>query len=231
MIFLCFLQLKTESTASWLLIRCIIYCITYHTHGKVMWINLSLACQNVCVLLAELAALPSAYFLLGPGAFLWKWCKLKSLFAENTAEVFKLIFKVVSRTLCASVVLLWRWGVCWRCRGHLEETAGVRPPASGDLSQPRFYSPVRGRRVLWPFVSQLPPLSLLVHLLPPALQRPAPSFNMARLIFQSISQHPAGWRVPSLQQQQQNHWNSKHMWSSQNRFCLRCRLLILIGSI
>lgn len=122
MIFLCFLQLKTESTASWLLIRCIIYCITYHTHGKVMWINLSLACQNVCVLLAELAALPSAYFLLGPGAFLWKWCKLKSLFAENTAEVFKLIFKVVSRMLCASVVLLWRWGVCWRCCGHLEET-------------------------------------------------------------------------------------------------------------
>ncbi len=87
-----------------------------------------------------------------------------------------------------------------------------------------FLFSCEGWRALWPLVSLLPPLSLLVHLLPPALQRPAPSFNMARLIFQSVSQHPAGWWVPSLQQQQQNHWNSKHVWSSQNRFCLRCQL-------
>lgn len=54
-----------------------------------MWMNVSLACKNVCVLLAELAALPSAYLLLGPPASLSG--SFKSLSAENVAEVLELL--------------------------------------------------------------------------------------------------------------------------------------------
>lgn len=43
-----------------------------------------------------------------------------------------------SRLFCERCCFL-RWGVCWRCCGHLEGTSGVIP----DLSQPGFYSPMR----------------------------------------------------------------------------------------
>lgn len=107
-----------------LLIRCIIYCIIQGTHDKVMWINLSLACQDSYMLLAELAALPAAYLLLASG-LLCGSCRLKPL---KTRQKFFWILKVVS----------WMFVSIWRGR-----RSDVRPAASGDLSQPCSYSPVR----------------------------------------------------------------------------------------
>lgn len=52
-----------------------------------MWMNVSLACKIVCVLLAELASLPSAYLPLGPPASLSG--SFKSHSDENAAAVFE----------------------------------------------------------------------------------------------------------------------------------------------
>lgn len=78
-----------------------------------------------------------------------------------------------------------------RCFGHLEGTAAVRRPASGDLSQPCFYSPVRNGVPFDP--KSLDYLTVFIGSSPPSCSSEASSiFNMTRLIFQSVSQHPAG---------------------------------------
>lgn len=106
-LFLCNWKMKTLCS---LLISWIIYCIIGRTHGKVMWINLSLACQNVCELQAELAELPSAYLLVSPGG---RGVPSRLFYPEEEEE----------------------------------GTSGVRPPVSGDSSQPTFLFSCEGRTV------------------------------------------------------------------------------------
>lgn len=95
------------------------------------------------VLLAEMAALPSAYILAGALAFLWKSCSLKVPLHSKQARSFgtppdlepcvHLLSYSEDEGFVGGAVAVWKG------------TAGVTPPASSDLSQPRFYSPVRDK--------------------------------------------------------------------------------------